>query len=195
MARFSNPFAGFGDRLSQRERTLLTGLGLTALVMMGLVLVVLRGNRIRAAEQEIEDLERGLALLATRGAVYRERLKEKEDRDSRLATEPVLFATLLEEASVRVEGVTASNQEEQTPIDLGGGLRKRSIQFDLQDVTLENLVKYLVALESRPGSVISTQTLLIRSLGTSEDRLNAEVELATWERDAAPAAAPEGGGG
>jgi hypothetical protein len=184
MKRPSNPFAGFWAGLTGRERTLILALILVFFLMSTVVLLFLRGSRTREARLEIQAIERSLELLKTKGAVYQERLEEKESREGKISSEALLFSTLLEEALTKVEDVTVSNQEEQPPLDLGAGLRKRVVEFDLRNLSLGSLTQFLGALEAKAGHIILTDRLLVRSATATEDRVNAEVHLATWERDA-----------
>ena len=81
--------------------------------------------------------------------------------------------------------MTVQNQEEQTPVEVAPGLRRRTTEFTLRGVTLEQLTRFLAAVEGKPGRVVLTQRMLIRSSSSTEDRINAEIELSTWERVAA----------
>ena len=180
--KLTNPLAGFWARMTPRERNLIQILLLVALVMATVMLIFLRSSKLQERRDEIDALRQAVTALKTQGTVYQDRLREKQAREGQIATQPILFSTLLEEASTVTEGVRPNNQEELVPVDLGGGLRKRSVEFDLRNVTLEDLTKFLAAVEARAGHVILTHRLLIRSPSENEDRLNAEVEVATWER-------------
>jgi hypothetical protein len=96
------------------------------------------------------------------------------------------------------ETVQVSNSEEIPALELGGGLLKRSFKFQLRSVTLEDLVKFLTKVESKPGHIVVTEGLLIRSPSNAEDRLNVDVTIATWERrgqaEAVEGGEEEGGG-
>jgi hypothetical protein len=151
-------------------------------VMGTVVLFVVRSSYLGTTRDHIAATKRALDLVYTRGAVYQDQLQRKQDRESKISSESLLFATLIERASGTLEDLAVTNQEEKPPVDLGGGLRLRTVEFDLRSVTLETLTKFLATLESEPRHVIFTQRLLIRSPSAQEDRLNAAVELATWER-------------
>ncbi len=179
----ANPVAGFWAGLTGRERTLILSLVLVFFLVSTVVLLFLRDSRMRETRQEIQAIENALSQLRTKGAVYQDLLQEKESREASISNESLLFSTLLEEALTKVEDVTLSNQEEQREQKPGAGLRKRVVEFDLRSLTLDNLTKFLAAVESKPGHIILTHRLLVRSTSSTEDRVNAEVEIATWERD------------
>ncbi|MCA9656231.1 MAG: hypothetical protein H6712_15395 [Myxococcales bacterium] len=178
----SNPMGGFWSRLTPRERTYILVLVLVFFMMGTLVLLYMRDKALRETENEIADLRTALEMVHTKGAVYKEKLEQKREREAKISDESLFFSTLLEEASAVAENVQANNQEELQPVDLGGGLSKRSYKFNLRSVTLEDLVKFLTKIESKPGHIIVTESLLIRSPSNSEDRLNADVTISTWER-------------
>jgi hypothetical protein len=179
------PPTGFWSRLTPRERTLIMALVLTFFVMGTLLLFYLRSITLRESGNEIDSYKLALESVYTRGAVYEERLKEKKKKESNIATDEIQFLTLVEEAQASIEGLTVSDQEEGPPLDLGEGLVKRSFKFKLRSVSLEDALKFLTDIESRPGRIILTEQLLVRSPSATEDRLNVDVQIATWERRAA----------
>jgi len=184
MAGAAAPKAGFLASLSPRERTLVMALVLTFFVMGTLVLFYLRGQTLRETEAAIDAHKLALTSVYTQGAVYKDKLEAKEKREKNIPTTGVQFLTLVEAAQAGVEGVTVADQEEVTPQTLEGNLIKRSFKFKLRSVTLEQAMKFLTTLESEPGRIILTEQLSIRSPDSSEDRLNLEVVISTWEREA-----------
>jgi hypothetical protein len=178
------PATGFWSRLTPRERSLIMALVLTFFVMGTLLLFYLRRNTLRESSNEIDEYRLALESVYTRGAVYEERLKDKKKRESNIATDEIEFLTLAEEAQAKIEGLSVSEGEEGTPMDLGEGLVKRTFKFKLRSVSLEDALKFLTDIESRPGRIILTEQLLVRSPSATEDRLNLDVQIATWERRA-----------
>ena len=178
------PPTGFWSRLTPRERSLIMALVLTFFVMGTLLLFYLRSNTLRESNNEIDEYRLALESVYTRGAVYEERLQAKKKRESNIATDEIEFQTLAEEAQAKIEGLSVSEGEEGTPMDLGDGLVKRTFKFKLRSVTLEDALKFLTDIESRPGRIILTEQLLVRSPSATEDRLNIDVQIATWERRA-----------
>jgi hypothetical protein len=195
----NNPMGGgFLERLTPRERTYIMALVLVFFMMGSLVLLYLRDKALRDIEGQIAATRRALDTVHTRGAVYKERLAEKEEREAKISDQTLLFSTLVEEAATVAETAQVSNEEETQALELGAGLLKRSFKFQLRSVTLEDLVKFLAKVESKPGHIVVTEGLLIRSPSNAEDRLNVDVTIATWERRSqadAPAEGEEEGGG
>ncbi len=172
---------GFLARLQPNDRRALLLLIAVFFVVAASLMVYLRTLRVSAAEEEIIGLREGIELLRVRGPAYQEKLAGKNSRESQISDTPVVFGTLIERAEGVAE-VSVSGQEEKPPVELNGGLRMKTVEFSLKNVTLEQLTKFIAELESESERVVLTQKLLIRSSSGSEDRLSANVEVATWER-------------
>jgi hypothetical protein len=172
---------GFWEKLQPRERMLVMALIGVFFVMATGMLLFLRHQKLAKIDAEIADLREGLDLVRTFGPGYQQKLLAKDEQADKISAEPLLFSTLIEEAESVAE-VKTSNQAEKPPTTIVPGLRRRTVEFDLRSVSLAQLTKFLSTVESKEGHVIMTQSLTIRSPSTSEDRLNVDVVLATWER-------------
>jgi type II secretory pathway component PulM len=172
---------GFWERLQPRERVLVMALVGVFLLMAMSVMMFLRHKKLSDIDEEIADMREGLDLARTLGPSYQAKLARKAEAQQKISATPLLFSTLVEEAQTVAE-VTASNQAEKPPIEVAPGLQMRTYEFDLRGVTLGQLTKFLSTVESKEGHVVLTQGLTIRSPSGSEDRLNVDVVLATWER-------------
>lgn len=172
---------GMLSRLQPRERNLVMMLALVFFFMTLFVLFTLRSRKMNTLRDEIGDMRSGLELAYTRGSVYEQKLANKANREAQISDEKIPFTTLIEDAAGKAE-VSASNQEEQPPVDVAPGLRKHLIEFDLRNVSLDKLTKFLSLMESNPDHIVLTENLLIRSPSGSEDRLNVEITLASWQR-------------
>jgi hypothetical protein len=172
---------GFWERLQPRERVLVMALVGVFLLMAMSVMMFLRYKKLSDIDDEIADMREGLDLARTLGPSYQAKLASKAEAQQKISATPLLFSTLVEEAQTVAE-VTASNQAEKPAIEVAPGLQMRTYEFDLRGVTLAQLTKFLSTVESKEGHVVLTQGLTIRSPSGSEDRLNVDVVLATWER-------------
>lgn len=171
----------FWERLQPRERVLVMALvGVFLLMAMG-VMMFLRHKKLSDIDDEIADKRAGLELTRTFGPSYQEKLARKAEAQQKISSTPLLFSTLVEEAQTVAE-ITASNQAEKPAVEVAPGLQMRTYEFDLRGVTLAQLTKFLSTVESKEDHVVLTQGLTIRSPSGSEDRLNVDVVLATWER-------------
>jgi hypothetical protein len=187
----------FWERLQPRERVLVMALVGVFFVMATGVMMFLRYKKLEGIDLEIADMRESLDMTRSFGPAYQDKVNQKGDRNDHISSVPLLFSTLVEEAQTVAE-VTASNQAEKPAIEIEPGLHKRTYEFDLRGVTLAQLTKFLSTVESKEGHVVLTEGLTIRSPSTSEDRLNVDVVLATWERvgiegEEAEEDQPEGG--
>ena len=189
-------FGGFIARLQPRERALLGVLLIVFFAIATTVLFMLRSSALAEKQEAIDGLRHGLDLVHTRGTVYDLKKKEKAAREARIAnTQPIIFSALLEEASRSLTTGTLRGEEEKPSVELGGGLIKRVFGFEVRGVGLEELMTFLTKVEQQPGNVLIVERLAIKSLSEVEDRLNVEVELATWELlKVAPTETPAEGG-
>ena len=174
---------GFIARLSQRERVLL---GLLVLVFFAIsvsVLFVMRSRAFTEKQEAIDELRKGLDLVYTRGTVYDLKKKEKAAREARIANiQPLIYSSLIEEAQKTLTNGTVRGEEEKPSVEqVPGVLVKRLYGFEVRGVGLEELLGFLTKLEQEPGHFLIVERLAIKSPSSLEDRLNVEVELATWE--------------
>lgn len=173
---------GFMSRLQPRERALLGVLLIVFFVCATGVLFYMRGISIAEKQAAIDELRRGLDLVYTKGTVYDLKKKEKAQREARIAnTSPIIFSTLIEDMSKTLVTGTIRGEEEKASVELGNGLVKRIYGFEVRGVPLEELLTFLTKLEQQPGHILVVERLGIKSPSAEEDRLNVEVELATWE--------------
>lgn len=190
--------SGFLARLQPRERALLGVLLIVFFAISTTVLFMLRSASLAEKQEAIDGLRRGLDLVHTRGTVYDLKRKEKAAREARIANiQPIIFSALLEEAERNLTTGTLRGQEEKASKELGGGLIQRTFGFEVRNVGLEELLNFLTKIEQQPGNLLIVERLSIKTLSAVEDRLNVEVELATWEllKQEAPAEPAPGEGG
>lgn len=172
----------FWSRLSPRERVLIFAMVLTFFVMGTVMLVYMRGRALESSREEIDAYREAINKIHTRGAVYEERLANKRQREADIATKELLFSTLLEDAQRGIQNFSVSDQEELPIVDLGDGLVKRTFEFKLRGVKLQDAITFLTAIESQPQRIILTEKLKVRSLSPQDNSLNFDVSIATWER-------------
>jgi len=173
---------GFISRLQPRERALLGVLLIVFFAIAISSLFMMRSSSLAEKQEAIDALRTGLDLVHTRGTVYDLKKKEKAAREARIANiQPIIFSALLEEASRSLVTGTLRGEEEKPSVELGEGLVKRVYGLEVRSVGLEELLTFLTKVEQQPGNILIVERLAIKSLSPLADRLNVEVELATWE--------------
>ncbi len=186
---------GFLARLTPRERKLIALLVVVFFLVSTTLLFLVRHDRYSEVRESIAAMKRSIELIQRKGSMYTEQIAEKDKKESSIGTETLSFSYQAEQASTKTFGeVRHRNELEKPALDLGGGLTKRVYELELNDVTLDELLKFLQAAETKKGHIIHTNRLMIRSPNHVEDRLRAEIDLATWElrRDALTGDAKEG---
>ncbi len=178
--------AGWWIRMAPRDRRALMLLGGVFLIVFAGAIVFLRLQRVSAQRDEIANYQKALSMVFTQGAEYKERLAAKERREATISSTPLSFTSLIEQAE-NAAGVQATDQEEKPPVDDKEiGLRTRTINFEMRDITLEQMTQFLTAVESKPGHVVLAEHLEVRALRSDttvpEDRLKVDYQLTTWER-------------
>ena len=178
-AKHSGP--NFWERLQPRERVLVMALVIVFFVMGTAVMMFLRFTKLTAVDEEIADIRQGLDLTRTFGPAWKQKLAKP--KTTKIAEDELSFATLIESSKAVVEGITINGQREKdAPLEVSPGVQKRTYEFDLRNVTLDQLTKFLSTIEGQEDRVILTESLTIRSGSASEDRLTVNVVLATWEK-------------
>lgn len=174
---------GFIARLNPRERVLVGMLLLVFFVISVSVLFMQRSTALGEKQAAIDELRVALDLVYTRGTVYDLKKKEKAAREARIANiQPLIYSSLIEEAQKTLTIGTVRGEEEKPSVEVVPGvLTKRLYGFEVRGVGLEELLNFLTKLEQEPGHFLIVERLAIKSPSSLEDRLNVEVELATWE--------------
>jgi cell division protein FtsL len=177
--------ASWWVRLSASERKLLMLLGATFLLVFASAIIFLRFQKLKVHETAIADYREAINKVFTEGGSYKERVAKKERREGLISTTPLSFTSHIEQAE-NLAQVKATDQEEKPPVDEAPGLRKRVISFEMRDVSLDQMLKFISTVESKRGHIVLTEHLEIRNLsGTGpepEDRLKVDFQMATWER-------------
>ncbi|MBL4687321.1 MAG: hypothetical protein JKY37_22175 [Nannocystaceae bacterium] len=192
----AKPMGGFWATMSPRERNLVLVLILVFFGMGTLLLFYMRGSSLAQTEQQILDLRKALDSVNTGGTIYKERLAAKREREKSISTDELAWASLVEEAARVSEGIEVTSEDRVDRQELDGGLIKHGYKFKLNSISLDALTKFLIRVETEAGKVIVTEKLTIRSHNEKEDRLQVDVTLATWQRQASESdAGPDDGDG
>ncbi len=173
---------GFLARLTPRERKLIALLVVVFFAVATTLLFLVRRDRYHEVRENIASMKRSIELIQRKGSMYTEQLADKEKKESSIGSEELVFSVQVEQASTSTfEESKVRNEEEKQILDLGGGLFKRLYALQLKNVTLDELLKFLKAAETKKGHIIHTHRLMVRSPTHVEDQLNVEIDLATWE--------------
>lgn len=185
----------FWDRISPRER----GMVVVAAVATPLVLVIWLAMQIGDGLSNIEtrnnDMRRALvALSSMRGKP----VQEGDDLIKGMPVEPLSLNTYLANAA-QAAGFTLKGTTPRTPVTRNGFVTS-SVSLQVTDVTIDQLEKFLQAVETKSKYVAVTRLDINRRDYKGKDKLEAQLEVSTYSKEptkggaAGSGSAAEGGG-
>jgi type II secretory pathway component PulM len=175
MAAFVDTVRDRWEGISPRERKLVVLLGVSAVV----ILVLLMATSIRDKQSAREDgnarMRRALAVLAdlrARGEVAR-----PEDPGTKIGPEPVKLESYLTRAAEKV-GITIPSYNPRPPVTKNGFVTHAG-QIELRDLTITQVKSLLEAIESDSKVVVVTTLTLTRNFRDKE-KVDLKMEIATY---------------
>lgn len=167
------------ERLSPRERMLVTGAGIVALLMVTFISGLLITQGIATVEEENADARQALRDLETQRDSYLKAKAKAADIDRRMGKTPVALQSFLEQVAKEV-GVEIPEFNELAPQPAGKQFTERSVTIHLKSVSLESLAKFLRGVESGNNIVVVT-ALNVHTRDDKHEDLEVEMTVATYE--------------
>ncbi len=169
------------ERLSQRERTMVGALGVTFVLMVTLIVGFLITDGLSTLEERNDQMRQALHDLDTRRDDYL-RLKAKASQmETRLGSQPVQLQGYLEQAG-KEAGIEIPETTERPPAAAGKKFIERAVDLRLRAVTLEQLVKFMKAIETGRSLVVVTQ-LSVHARDDKHEQFDVDMSVSTYERD------------
>ncbi|HXU72397.1 MAG TPA: type II secretion system protein GspM [Polyangia bacterium] len=169
------------ERLSQRERTMVGAMGITFVIMVTLIVGFLITDGLSSMEERNTDMRQALRDLDTQRDSYL-RLKAKASQmETRLGGQPVQMQRYLEEAA-KEAGVEIPESTPRPPAAAGKKFVQQTVDLRLHAVTLEQLTKFMKAIETGKSLVVTT-SLDVRTRDDKHEQFDVEMSVATWERE------------
>jgi len=168
------------ERLSARERTLLSAMGATFLAMVTIISGFLITDGLSNVEEHNSEARQALHDLETQRESYLKSKAKAAQLETRLGKTPVQLQGFLEQVAkdVGVE-IPESNEE---PAQVGKQFTARSVQIRLKQVTIENLTRFLRGIETGPNIVVVT-ALNMRTRDDKHQELEVELTVTTYDRN------------
>lgn len=168
------------ERISPRERTMLTLLGATFLVMVTFITGFLIVDGLSSFEERNAAARQALRDLETKRESYLKAKAMAAQLEARLGKTPVQLQGFLEQVA-KESGVAIPESNEQPAQQSGkSAFMERSIELRLQKVTIENLTKFLHGIETGPNLVVVT-ALNVRTRDDKHEELDVEMTATTYE--------------
>jgi len=188
MSAVSERARDFWDRISPRERALVLLIAVVAPVTLVIWLGLAIGDGLSNMEARNDKMRKALNVLADLKA--RGPLQPADDTITNMPVEPLSLDTYLTNAA-QTAGFVLKGTTPRTPLPRNG-FTTNSVSLPVSDVTLDQLQKFLQAIETKSKYVAVTRLEITRKEYKGKDKLDASLEVSTYSKDAPKQ--PEGSG-
>jgi hypothetical protein len=178
------------ERLSQRERAMVGALGVTFVVMVTLVVGFLISDGLATLDERNSDMRQALRDLDTQRDHYILMKAKVSQMDVRLGQTPVQLQSYLEQAA-KDAGIEIPDASPRPPATVNKSFVERAVDLQLHAVTLDQLAKFMKAIETG-RSLVVVNGLLVRTRDDKHEKLDVEMSVTTWERQTGKPAAKKG---
>lgn len=170
------------NRMARRERLMVGSLLaiVTGLLFFSLVFAPLLESRQRLQKSVLKkqvELQKILVLQKE----YQSLQHQTGNIQQRLTQRPENFSlfSFIEQQATFAGIKQQINYIKPSDVDSDGPLRESRVDMKLQEITMENLVDFLKAVES-PANVVSVSRISIQEHGKGEGYLNAVIQVVTY---------------
>src|SRR5690349_4310101 len=175
MATVNERFAAIGawwERLATRERRLVMALGATALfcALFGVAYVIQSGLARRRNHNG--ELRQAIDKIQTGRDAFEARKRKEAELYAVIGTEAPNLATYVESAASKV-GITVPETNVRNDVPRGK-FTEKSIDIKLRGVSLEQLAKFMKAVEEQ-SQIVVVQRLKVSTYFNQHERLDAEM--------------------
>ena len=178
----------FWDRISPRERGLVLLAAIAAPLTIVIWLGMAIGDGLSNMEARNDKMRKALSVLAELKA--RGPQQPVDDVVAGMPLEPLSLETYLSNAA-QTAGFVLKGTTPRTPTTRNGFVTS-SVTLSVSDLTLDQLEKFLQAVETKSKYVAVTRLEIQRRDYKGKDKLDASLEVSTYAKEAAKK--PEGGG-
>lgn len=168
------------ERLSQRERTMVGALGVTFALLVTLIVGYVISDGLATLEERNADMRQALHELETGRDAYLRMKAKTAQAELRMGQTPVQLNSYLETAS-KEAGIEIPESNERSQPTSNKAFVERTLDIGLRNVTLEQLTKFMRAVENGRNMVIVSQ-INVRTRDDKHDTLDVEMSVSTYER-------------
>jgi type II secretory pathway component PulM len=167
------------ERLSARERTMVTALGIAFLVMVTLLVGFFITDGLSTLEEKNANMRQALRDIETQRDAYLKAKNKSSSLSTRVGHTPIQLSGYLEQAA-KETGVEIPESNENGAVAAGKVFLERSVDLRLKAVRIEQLAAFLKRIETGPNLVAVT-SLSIRTRDDKHEELDVEMRVSTWE--------------
>jgi general secretion pathway protein M len=175
-----NALRDWFERLSQRERTMVSALGVTFVLMVTLIVGFLITDGLSSLGERNADMRQALRDIETQRDAYLKLKAKSSQLETRLGHTPIQLGGYLEQAA-KEAGVEIPESNERPPVAAGKNWTERSVDLSLKRVRIDALANFLKRVETGPNLVVVT-ALLVRTRDDKHQELDVEMTVSTYER-------------
>ncbi|MDB4970129.1 MAG: hypothetical protein JWN44_5818 [Myxococcales bacterium] len=169
------------ERLSQRERTMVGAMGVTFVIMVTLIVGFLITDGLSSMDERNAQMRQALRDLDTQRDNYLRMKAKAAQLETRLGSQPVQMQAYLETAA-KEGGVEIVESKEQPSAPAGKKFVERTVELRLRAVTLDQLSKFMRAIETGKSLVVVT-AVNVRTRDDKHEQLDVEMSVTTYERE------------
>lgn len=180
MSPLSERAREFWDRISPRERGLVMILAIALPITLVLWLGTKIGDGLSNLETHNDKTRKALRVMAD----LKERgpLQPSDDAVAGMPTEPISLETYLTNAA-SAAGFVLKGTTPRTPAPRNGFITN-SVTLNVNDLTLDQLKKFLQEIETKSRYVAVTRLDITRREYKGKDKLDASLEVSTYAKEA-----------
>jgi len=180
MSAVSERARDFWDRISPRERGLVMIAAVATPVTIAIWLGLAIGDGLSNMEARNDKTRKALSVLADLKA--RGPVQPADDTLANMPTEALGLETYLTNAA-QTAGFSLKGTTPRTPVPRNG-FTTSSVSLNVSDLTIDQLQKFLAAIESKSKYVAVTRLEIARKDYKGKDKLDATLEVSTYSKDA-----------
>jgi len=169
------------NRMSTRERRLVSLLGGSFIACAVLVVGYLTFDSLQSKAQENRDMREALDLIAKHSEEYRDAKARVIAQQKRIGNEPPQLAADLE-AAAKEAGIQIPETSDRPDSSAGKFYVEHSLDVKLRKVDLKSLATFLSKVETGKSLILITRLEVRRSFGGDGTDVDVELTATTYER-------------
>jgi len=169
------------DRLSSRERRLMSFLGGCLVACLVITIGWLITDGLRTIEERNADMRQALKDIATHRDEFVRARSETNTKERMIPKEAPPLQGYLEAAAKDLD-ITIPEMNERPPQARGKHFIEKSVDIKLRGVGLLQLAEMMKKVETGSSNVVVISRLYIRTRFNQHDQLDAEMTVSTFER-------------
>ena len=170
------------ERMSPRERTLVSAAGATFALMIVIISGFVITDGLATLEERNSDARQALHDLDTQRDNYLRAKAKASQLEARVGHTPVQLQGFLEQVA-KESGVEIPESNERAAAPAGKQYMEHSVEIRLKQVTLPTLTKFLKGIENGPNLVVVT-ALSVHTRDDKHEDLEVEMTVSTYEKAA-----------